>query len=276
MGSGSVFGIALSDILDIAIVAFLIYQVLNMIKGTRAVQMIMGLVFLFVLYYISELLRLPTLNWVLDNVLSSLILIIIVLFQNDIRRFLMTVGTNPLFGGMSRSEESEVIEEAVVACQILAARRIGALIVFQRNVGLGTYVDTGTLLDARLSKELIQSIFTTSSPLHDGALIVKHGRAKAAGCLLPLSTNPLLSRTLGTRHRAGVGITEETDAVSLIVSEERGSVSLAVEGQIFLDLEPIEVQEKLKHLFDVFPGRSRYIEWLMRNLKAWKQALSVP
>lgn len=270
------FGIALSDILDIAIVAFLIYQVLNMIKGTRAVQMIMGLVFLFVLYYISELLRLPTLNWVLDNVLSSLILIIIVLFQNDIRRFLMTVGTNPLFGGMSRSEESEVIEEAVVACQILAARRIGALIVFQRNVGLGTYVDTGTLLDARLSKELIQSIFTTSSPLHDGALIVKHGRAKAAGCLLPLSTNPLLSRTLGTRHRAGLGITEETDAVSLIVSEERGSVSLAVEGQIFLDLEPIEVQEKLKHLFDVFPGRSRYIEWLMRNLKAWKQALSVP
>jgi uncharacterized protein (TIGR00159 family) len=271
-----VFGLSFSDILDIGIVAFLIYQVLNMIKGTKAVQMLMGLVFLFVLYYISQLLRLPTLNWVLDDFLRSLILIIIVLFQNDIRKLLMSVGTNPFFGEMSQTEESKVIEEAVVACQILAARRIGALIVFQRNVGLRTYVDTGTVLDARLSKELLQSIFATSSPLHDGALIVQHGRAKSAGCLLPLSMNPLLSRTLGTRHRAGLGITEETDAVVLVVSEERGSVSLAVDGQLYLDLEPVEIQDRLRGLFEVSSTRGRYIEWIVRNLKAWKQAFSVP
>jgi uncharacterized protein (TIGR00159 family) len=270
------FGLSLPDLLDIGIVAFLIYQVLNMIKGTKAVQMIMGLVFLFVLYYISQLLRLPTLNWVLDDVLRSLILIIIVLFQNDIRKLLMSVGTNPFFGEMSQTEESKVIEEAVVACQILAARRIGALIVFQRNVGLRTYVDTGTVLDARLSKELLQSIFVTSSPLHDGALIVQHGRAKSAGCLLPLSMNPLLSRTLGTRHRAGLGVTEETDAVVLVVSEERGSVSLAVDGQLYLDLEPIEIQDRLRGLFEVSSIRGHYIEWIVRNLKAWKQAFSVP
>lgn len=264
------------DILDIVIVAFLIYQVLNMIKGTRAVQMLMGLVFLFVLYYLSQVLRLPTLNWVLDNLLSSLVLIVIVLFQNDIRRLLTNVGANPFFGGMSHTEESKVIEEAVISCQILASRRIGALIVFQRDVGLGTYADTGTVLDARLSKELLQSIFITISPLHDGALIVQHGRAKSAGCLLPLSTNPLLSRALGTRHRAGLGITEETDAVVLIVSEERGSVSLAVDGQLYLDLEPVEIQDRLKGLLEVSSSRGRYVEWIIRNLKAWKQAFSVP
>ena len=245
------FSITFFDIIDILIVSFLIYQVLYMIKGTKAVQMLMGLVFLFILYYTSQVFRLTTLNWMLDNVLSSLILIIIVIFQNDLRRLLMTVGSNPFFGGMSKIEESQIIDEISGVCSILASRRIGAILVFQRNVGLKTYIDSGIILDAKVSKELLMSIFPTNSPLHDGALILEHGKFKAARCLLPLSMNPLLSKTLGTRHRAALGISEETDAVAVVVSEERGTISLAYAGQLIASLGGTELRNRLYQLLEM-------------------------
>ncbi|MBI3769031.1 MAG: TIGR00159 family protein [Deltaproteobacteria bacterium] len=236
------------DVVDMLIIAFVVYQLGLLIRGTRAVQMIMGLVVLAAVYQGAQYFELYTVNWVLDSIGNVLLIIVVVVFQHDIRRMLTQVGTGPLFSGLPRVAHGQVIEELTRAAVTLAGRRIGALIVIAREVGLNEYMEGGTRLDAQVTKELIQSIFIPSSPLHDGALVVQHGRIVVAGCFLPLTTNPNVSKTLGTRHRAAIGLTEETDAVVIVVSEEEGKISLVREGRITRDLDAGILRSTLQQL----------------------------
>ena len=237
------------DALDIGIIAFVIYRLIHMIRGTRAMQMIIGLVVVLLAYVSSQMLGLFTLNWVLDNFLGSIILVIIVIFQSDIRRALTQVGTTPRFGGLDRIDHRQVLDEITKAVVGLAGKRIGALIVLERDVGLNEYIEVGTRLDARVSKELLESVFIHHSPMHDGALVIQKGRATAARCFLPLGVDPNLSKALGTRHRAAIGLTEETDAVAIVISEEQGKVSLVVEGKVTQDLDGSHLRSSLQGLF---------------------------
>ncbi|MBI2351143.1 MAG: TIGR00159 family protein [Deltaproteobacteria bacterium] len=237
------------DALDIGIIAFVLYRLIHMIRGTRAMQMIIGLVVILLAYVSSQMFGLYTLNWVLDNFLGSIILVIIVIFQSDIRRALTQFGTAPLFGGADRIERGQVLEEITKAVVSLATRRIGGLIVLEREVGLNEYIEVGTRLDARVTRELLESVFIPHSPMHDGALVIQKGRVAAARCFLPLSVDPNLSQAFGTRHRAAVGLTEETDAVAVVISEERGKISLVVEGKVIQDLEGPQLRSSLQRLF---------------------------
>ncbi len=237
-----------ADALVIGIIAFVIYRLIQLIRGTRAMQMIIGLVVVLLAYVASQMLGLFTLNWVLDNFLGSIILVIIVIFQSDIRRALTRVGTAPLFGGVDRMKPGQISEEISKAAVGLASKRIGALIVLEREVGLNEYIEFGTRLDARVSRELLESIFIPHSPIHDGALVIQKGKVAAARCFLPLSVDSNLSRSLGTRHRAAVGLTEETDAVVIVVSEEHGKISLVVGGKVTQDLDGLQLRGSLQSL----------------------------
>jgi uncharacterized protein (TIGR00159 family) len=238
----------LVDLLDIGIVAFIVYRIILLIKGTRAVQMLTGLGVILLLYVLSRVIELHTLNWFLDNFLSSIILVIVVIFQNDIRRALMHVGSAPLFGAVVNSESDAMVEELVKACIAMANRKIGALIVLERESGLKDLLEVGTEIDARVASELIISLFLPYSPLHDGALVVQEGRLKQAGCFLPLSQDPTISKSLGTRHRAAIGLTELVDAVTVVVSEETGKISVVVGGRITRDLDSTALSRILKRL----------------------------
>jgi len=242
--------IRLLDILDVSIVAFIIYRIILLIKGTRAVQMVLGLVVVFAFYAVSRVGDLHTLNWFLSNFLSSIILVIVVIFQNDIRRALMHVGRNPFFGGMSSHEESAVIDELVKACVALGSRKIGALIAIERENGINDILESGTSIDARVSCELIRAIFMPSSPIHDGALVVQQGRMALAGCFLPLSRGLDLTKDLGTRHRAAIGLTELADAVAIVVSEETGNISVAVNGGMTRNLDATSLKKVLGRLLE--------------------------
>jgi diadenylate cyclase len=235
------------DAIDIGIIAFFIYRIIDLIRGTRAVQMLFGLLVVFIAFLSSKYFDLYALNWVLDNFLGSILLVIVVIFQDDIRRALTQVGTRPFFGSESGLGGQD-LEEIIRAAVSLASKRIGALIVLQRDVGLNDYVEVGTRLDARVSKELITSIFLPLSPIHDGALIIHKGRIIAAGCFLPLTTNPHVSKTLGTRHRAAIGLTEETDAVVIVISEEEGAISMVREGRITRDVDAATLRSTLLRL----------------------------
>jgi diadenylate cyclase len=246
----SVFGdFRWQDVVDMLIIAFVVYQLGLLIRGTRAVQMIMGLVVLAAVYQGAQYFELYTVNWILDSIGNVLLIIVVVVFQGDIRRMLTQVGTGPLFSGLPRAAHGQMIEELTRAVVMLAGRRVGALIVLARDVGLNEYMDGGTHLDAQVTKELLQSIFIPASPLHDGALVIQHGRIVAAGCFLPLTTNPNVSKTLGTRHRAAIGLTEETDAVVIVVSEEEGKISLVREGRITRDVDAGVLRSTLQQLF---------------------------
>jgi diadenylate cyclase len=221
------------DFVDIGLVAFLIYELLLLIRGTRAVQMALSGGFLIALFFLSRWLELETVNWVIRNLATYVVFAIIVLFQADIRRAMAHFGRAPFFRYFERSQSTnETIEELVVAAGNLAARRIGAIIAVERQIGLRNYIEGGIPLDATMTYDLVASIFQPGSPLHDGAIIVQGNRIAAAACFLPLSVNPRLSRELGTRHRAALGLTEENDAVVIVVSEETGAISLALGGDI--------------------------------------------
>ncbi|MBF0476891.1 MAG: TIGR00159 family protein, partial [Deltaproteobacteria bacterium] len=235
------------DWLDVLIVAIIIYQGLLFIKGTRAFQMLIGLAVIVLAYLLSRNLKLSTLEWLLNNFISYIILIVIILFQDDIRRVLTTMGKGPFF--RSSIEQNLYLEEAIRAAYSLASNKVGALIVFERTTKLNQYIETGKLIDARLSRELLISIFIPSSPLHDGAVIIRNGRIYAAGCLLPLNTEQSMSIKLGTRHRAGLGMSLETDAVVIVVSEERGQVSLVANGRISWGIDREALREELFAMF---------------------------
>ncbi|MBA2847668.1 TIGR00159 family protein [Thermosulfuriphilus ammonigenes] len=250
------------DVLDIVIVAFLIYRVMLIIRGTRAMQMVAGLGVLMVIYFVAAKLELLTLHWILGTFLSSLVLLIIIVFQDDIRRALTQMGQTPFL--KARVERSQVMEEIIKAVTSLADRYIGALIVIERETGLKEYIETGTILDARVNRELICCLFNPSSPLHDGAVIIREGRIATAGSILPLTTNPNVSKYLGTRHRAALGITELTDALAIVVSEERGAISLAVGGHITPDIDESTLRRMLLNLLGMGPPKSQ--PWWKRKI----------
>ena len=237
--------------IDILVVAFVIYRVLVLVKGTRAAQMLIGLVLVAVGFVMAKQFELTTLSWLLDNLINYSIIFFIVIFQNDIRRGLMRVGQN-LFASSRQYEETYVFEEVIKAAEILARSRIGALIVLERDADLEEFLgDPGVILDARVTKETIIAVFLPEpeNNLHDGALLIKNLRIERAGAVLPLSANPKLDKALGTRHRAAIGITEETDAVVVVVSEERGTVSLCFGGNIARDLDAATLRKALLGLF---------------------------
>jgi diadenylate cyclase len=241
-------GFRWQDAVDIIMLALLIYSGINLIRGTRAVPMLIGLGLIYGVYFASGRLEIYTINILLQNLLAWSFVFVIIIFQNDIRRALTQVGTGPLFSPGDRIAQSQAVEEMVKGVTYMASRRVGALIVLQNEVGLNEYIEVGTRLDAQVSKELLISIFMTSSPIHDGALIIQQGRITAAGCFLPLTANPTVSKTLGTRHRAAIGLTEETDGVAIVVSEEDGMVSLVREGKITRDVDPATLRTTLQRL----------------------------
>jgi len=230
--------------LDILLVAILIYQVLVMIRGTRAAPMLVGLVVVAVTFYLARIGELTTLNWVVSRVLPYVVFALIVVFQSEIRHVLADLGRRL---GFLRGAEagSDSYDDIVLAANLFSQHQTGALIVIERDIGLRTHIESGVPLDARLSYDLLATIFRPSAPLHDGAVIVQKDRIAAAACFLPLSMNPLLSTQLGTRHRAAIGITEETDAIAVVVSEETGAISLAIGGQIERELTGEQLRQRL-------------------------------
>jgi diadenylate cyclase len=237
------------DVLDIAIVSVVIYEVLKAIRGTRAIQMVAGSTLLVFMFYVSRWGHLQTIDWLIRNLLPYIVFAAIVLFQADIRRALAHFGRAPFFRYFLTPEGAEeTIEEIAVAATQLSMARIGAIIVIERQIGLRNYIEAGLPLDAQLTYDLLVSIFQPKSPLHDGAVIVQNDRVAAAACFLPLTINPLLARNLGTRHRAAIGLTEENDAVAVIVSEETGRISVALDGKIEGPYDAEELKRRLKVL----------------------------
>jgi diadenylate cyclase len=235
------------SILDIVLVAILIYQFLSLVRGTRAAPMLIGVGTLALAFYLARLGELRTLNWLLSTLLPYVVFALIVVFQSEIRRALANLGSRI---SLMRSSSSvvDVYDDIVLAANLFSQNQTGALIVIEREIGLRTYIESGVALDARLSYDLLATIFRPSAPLHDGAVIVQRDRIAAAACFLPLSMNPVLSTQLGTRHRAAIGITEETDSVAVIISEETGTISMAVAGSIERDLTVERLRERLSHL----------------------------
>jgi diadenylate cyclase len=237
------------DLLDILVVSILVYEVLKLIRGTRAVQMALGGGVIGVLFYGSRLAHLETVNWLIRNLLGYFVFAVIVLFQSDIRRALAHLGRAPFFRYLAKTESAEEsIEELVVAAGMLSHQHTGAIIVIERQIGLRNYVEGGIPLDAVMTYDLLLSIFQPSSPLHDGAVIVQEDRVAAAACFLPLTVNPKLGKELGSRHRAAIGLTEENDAIALVVSEETGVISVVSDGQIERGLDADALRARLRSM----------------------------
>ena len=237
------------DAMDILIVAVAIYQIILALRGTRAFQMLLGLALLYVASWVSLRIGLVTVNWALSNLLAVWLLLVIILFQPELRRALASMGRRgSLLRAFWRYQEAHMIDEVVRAITALAAKKVGAILVVERDSRLSDIVDSGTPMDAVVSRRLLESIFYPYSPLHDGAVILSQDRIMAAACLLPLSINPDLPPDLGTRHRAAVGVTEEGDAIAIVVSEEIGTISLAVGGEIIRNLDGAALRQRLIRL----------------------------
>ena len=237
------------DLVDILVVSVLVYEVLKLIRGTRAVQMALGAGVLVALFYGSQWAHLDTVNWVVRNLVGYIVFAVIVLFQSDIRRALAHLGRAPFFRYFAKPESAEEsIEEMVVAASMLSSQLVGAIIAVERQIGLRNYIEGGIPLDAVMTYDLLVSIFQLDSPLHDGAVIVQDDRIAAAACFLPLTVNPKLSKELGSRHRAAIGLTEENDSLAIVVSEETGRISLVAEGQIERGLDPDALRVRLRTL----------------------------
>jgi diadenylate cyclase len=236
------------DILDIVIVAFIIYRIVLLIKGTRTIQLIIGLIVILAAFFFARKLELFTLGWILNNFVGSILLVVVVLFQNEIRHVLLALGRSPFFNKITYVEETLFFDELVNACVIMSKRKIGALIVVQREAGLEEFMEIGIKIEADVNTELIVSIFHPASPLHDGALILQGGKIRAATCIVPLTMQDDLDKALGTRHRAGIGITEVTDAVAVVVSEESREISYAVGGEMVRNVTGEALKKVLKDL----------------------------
>lgn len=234
-----------ADLLDILLVTFVLYNLLLLIRGTRAVQVLLGILVLVVLYYTARALDLRALETTLENFFIILPVAMIVLFQHEIRRALAAFGSTPLGGFGNQEKVATTFNEMVVAATTLAERKIGALIVIERSEGLRNYVENGIQLDAVVSLDLLISLFTPETPTHDGAVIIQGDRIAAASCFLPLTRRSQLSKDLGTRHRAALGITEETNALAVVVSEETGIISVAFGGEITRGLESKDLRNLL-------------------------------
>lgn len=227
----------LRDLLDMLLVWIVVYRVLILIRHTGTVQMLSGLGILAIAYLMSIWFELFTFNWILEKFFNNLFLIVVILFQGEIRRALAHIGSNPFFTGASHVQETHIVEEISRGAIQLAQKGMGALMVLEKEINLEYFIEIGTELDSVVSSELMNSIFLPAGPLHDGAVIVRGGRIWAAGCFLPLSKNPALDKNLGTRHRAAIGLTEETDAFVIVVSEENNSVGIVEGGQMIADVD---------------------------------------
>lgn len=255
----------LIDLLDVGIVAFIVYRMLLLIRGTRAMQMMTGLGILGIAFFLSSTFELFTTHWLLSYFFDYLILIVIVLFQDDLRRALTHVGKNPFFSAASAEEEREMVDEVARAANRLASEKIGALFVIERETGLKNFIDTGSRLESKVKAELLYAIFVPSSPIHDGAVIIREGRIEAAGCFLPLSKDPNIDKRYGTRHRAALGLTEDSDAIVVLVSEEAGEAHLVKNGKITTNLTEQEIRQSLSALLDL----SRNQQGVPRKLRSW-------
>ncbi len=244
-------GLTLTGLIDILVVAFLVYQALMVVRGTRAGHILIGILIMMSLYGLAVWAGLEALRSLLSFIVPYLGLAIIVLFQSEIRRTLARLGRKRWFGFGADFWKPESVNEILMAIEDLAASKTGALIVLERDIGLRTFIESGVLLEARITRDLLLSIFQTGLPLHDGAVIIQKDRIAAAACFLPLTTSPALSRTLGTRHRAAIGVTEETDCLSIVVSEETGRISVAAFGELVQGLSSADVQERINRHFEV-------------------------
>lgn len=225
----------LNDAIDIAIVSYIIYRLLKLLRGTRAVQLLQGIGVVIVFWLFSRIFELQTVGWLIEKILSVGAIAIIIIFQPELRRALEQIGRGGFFAKnrqIKDQQASQVVGEIAKTVTYLSKRKIGALIVLERQTGLSDYIETGIYLDANLSSELLRNIFLPNTPLHDGAVIIRNQKIMAAGCYLPLSENPFISKELGTRHRAGIGMSEISDAVIVMVSEETGIISLAIHGKL--------------------------------------------
>jgi diadenylate cyclase len=241
------FHLSLTNVIDIVLVAIVIYQFLMLVRGTRAAPMLVGVAAVALGFYIARIGELTTLSWLISTLIPYVVFALIVVFQAELRHALANLGSRLTFS-RAASSESDAYDDIVLAANLFSQNQTGALIVIEREIGLRTYIESGVPLDGRLSYDLLATIFRPSAPLHDGAVIVQKDRIAAAACFLPLSMNPVLSTQMGTRHRAGIGITEETDAIAVIVSEESGTISLAVGGNIERDLTVEQLRERLSAL----------------------------
>lgn len=262
-------GFRLIDVLDIIIVAYLVYKILGFIQETRAQQLVRGLVVLGIVFFLSDFLKLYLLNWLLRNFVTMGLFALIVLFQPELRRGLEQLGRRNIVSGQFRSLDKEnaieVVKEIVAAVDDFSATRTGALIVFERETMLNDIIETGTIVDARISVRLLGNLFYEGSPLHDGAVIIRGDRIHAASCVLPLTEKKNIGRNLGTRHRAGLGVSEVSDALVIVVSEETGVISVAEDGNFrrFMDLKSVE-----KILLGVYmPQEETFRERMTRTLK---------
>jgi diadenylate cyclase len=265
--------ISLQDLLDIAAVSVFLYWLLLLIRGTRALQMVFGLVVLGGGYILAQGFELNTLEWILENFLGSIVIVIVILFQDEFRRALTVVGSNPLTGA-NPGEQKHLIEELVRTATALSSRRIGALIVLERFTGLKNFIEKGTPIEGNVSRDLLLSIFMPFSPIHDGAVIISGGRIAAAQCFLPLTVNPRLEKILGTRHRAALGLSEETDALIIVLSEETGKISAACEGKLYSRLEAEELKRILERLLtgDKKPHSRRWLERIKLAIGSRKES----
>lgn len=269
-----VSSIGIFDILDIAVVAFIIYKILGFIQETRAQQLVKGLLVLLVVFFLSDVLHLYTLNWLLKTFMSIGIIALVVIFQPELRRGLEYVGRNKIvkapFGQVDKAKAKQITDEFVKALTSFSETRTGALIVIEKEVSLTDIAETGTEINGDISAQLLGNIFYEGAPLHDGAVIIRGDKVYAAGCVLPLTENKDLNKDLGTRHRAGIGITENSDAITLIVSEETGVISYAVSGKLTRFLDAKMVEKLLLNLYipavsEDATGLSRIVGKLGRN-----------
>lgn len=260
--------IKITDIIDILIVSYVIYKIILLVRGTRAVQLLKGIVVIVVAWLLSIWFQLDTLRWMMNQMVTVGVLAVIVIFQPELRRALEQLGRGKLFMRQNLDDDQEHhkrIGEVIRAVNYLSRKKIGALIVFERETGLNEYIESGISLEAVISSELLINIFIPNTPLHDGAIILKQHQVMAAGCYLPLSENPFISKELGTRHRAAIGMSEVSDAICVVVSEETGQVSLVMNGQIVRD---IKEESLIAKLFDDLKVKSKPKERL--SFWPWK------
>ena len=260
---------AIKDAADILIVSYLIYKMIQLVRGTRAVQLLKGIFLLIITWALATWLNLYTLKWVMNQLFPFGVMTVLIIFQPELRRALEQLGRSKLFSRTAADQDiSQQIGEVIKAVNYLARRKIGALIVFERKTGINEYIESGIKMESKMSSELLINIFIPNTPLHDGAVIVRESQIMAAGCYLPLSENPFISKELGTRHRAAIGISEVCDAISVVVSEETGQVSLAMNGQIVRD---IKEESLISKLFEELRPKMKQGGWDWTQLAFWRR-----
>ncbi len=251
-------------ILEILFIWALLYSLIRFFQGTRALQVLVGLLFLAVLFNIAKFLELDTINWVLTKLFAVGVVAFLIIFQPELRRALARIGQNTMFGAFLK--KGGTVDEVVQASEYFSRSKIGALIAIERDVGLNNYIESGLILDAKVSAEILITLFFPNTPTHDGGVIIQGERVAACGSLFPLSQDPHLSRALGTRHRAAVGLTEETDAVAVVVSEETGAISVSVYGKLTRDLDGEALKRVLTSLFRSAEEKGK---WNLASLTAF-------